>query len=272
MPAPCPLREFSAALADFYRPGLDADTLVDRTFALTSRLLRFSLNSHGVLDNRSGVLSANFDSAPPGLADAFAAFGRHMAKYPAFRFDPATNGGRPFSARDFYSRPALENLDIYVDVYKPMRLTDHCFVHVPSAPQTTVFVGFLRDGRPFDESEKTLLELLQPHLANGRRLALALSAAGEMPIVPELFARAGYTPRECDVLYWLTRGKSNDDMALLIGIRADSVSRHLRAIYAKLGVEHRVAATLRALELARRLHDDALARRGGKAAFAVATR
>lgn len=266
------LREFSTALADFYREGLDAETLVDRTFAVTSRLLRFTLNSHGVIDNETGVLSANFDCALPGLADAFAAFGRHMAKYPAFRFDPATNNGKPFSARDFYSKPALESLDIHQEVYKPMRLTDHCFVHVPTGARTTVFVGFLRDGKPFSGREKTVLELLQPHLANGRKLAFAASTARDVPITPELFTRAGYTPRECDVLHWLTHGKSNEDMALLIGIRADSVSRHLRAIYAKLGVEHRVAATLRALELARSLRKDVRELRGGGAVLAVATR
>lgn len=266
------LRELSAALADFYRPGLDTDTYVERTFALTSRVLRLSLNSHGVIDHRTGLLSAHFDSTPPGLADAFAAFGRHMGKYQAFRFDPATNDGKPFSARDFYSKPAFEDLDIHQEVYKPMRLVDHCFAHVPSEPQTTVFVGFMRDGKPFGANEKALIELLQPHLANGRRLAFAASAASGLPIAPELFGRAGYTPRECDVLFWLTRGKSNEDMALLIGIRADSVSRHLRAIYEKLGVEHRVAATLRALELARRLHAEALALHGGQVELTVATR
>lgn len=266
------LRELSAALADFYRPGLDTDTYVDRTFALTARVLSFALNSHGVVDNRTGLLRAHFDSTPPGLAGAFAAFGRHMAKYQAFRFDPSTNGGKPFSARDFYSKPAFENLDIHQEVYKPMRLTDHCFAHVPTDPHTTVFVGFMRDGKPFGPHEKALLELLQPHLSIGRQLAFEASATRDLPIAPELFARAGYTPRECDVLFWLTRGKSNEDMALLIGIRADSVSRHLRAIYEKLGVEHRVAATLRALELARRLHAETLALHGGQATLVVITR
>lgn len=265
------LRELSAALADFYQPGLDTDTYVDRTFALTARLLRFSLNSHGTVDNRSGMLSAHFDTTPPGLAEAFAAFGRYMGKYQAFRFDPATNDGKPFSARDFYSKPAFENLDIHQEVYKPMRLADHCFVHVPTDALTTVFVGFMRD-KPFGKEEKALLELLQPHLANGRRLAFATSAARDLPITPELFLRAGYTPRECDVLFWLTRGKSNEDMASLIGIRADSVSRHLRSIYEKLGVEQRVAATLRALDLVRRLHAEMLVLHGGQTTLAVTTR
>jgi len=149
--------EQDAALADFYAPGLTANSFVDRAFSLISRLVPGALNSHGIIDAETGVLSANFDCAPPGLADAFEAFGRHMAKYAPFRFDPAVNGGKPFSARDFYSGPAFRDLDIYQEVYRPMRLVDHCFVHVPAGPGATVFVGLLRDSRPFTPMEKELL-------------------------------------------------------------------------------------------------------------------
>jgi DNA-binding NarL/FixJ family response regulator len=99
-----------------------------------------------------------------------------------------------------------------------------------------------------------------------------MTAAEDTPIAPELFARAGFTPRECDVLYWLTRGKSNAEMALLLRLRGDSVSRHLHSIYDKMGVDHRVAATIRALDLARRLHGESLVTQGGAASFIVPTR
>ena len=89
---------------------------------------------------------------------------------------------------------------------------------------------------------------------------------------PELFARAGLTPRESDVLYWLTQGKSNEEIAKILRLRADSVSRHLRAIYEKMGVEHRVAATVRAFALARKLHAESLVLRGGEALLTVPTR
>jgi DNA-binding CsgD family transcriptional regulator len=261
-----------AALADFYAPGLAAHTFVDRAFALTSQLLPSSLNSHGVIDQKTGVLTANFDCTPPGLADAFAAFGRHMAKYAPFRFDPSVNSGKPFSARDFYSRPAFHDLDIYQEVYRPMGLDDHCFLHVPTGSDSIVFVGFLRDGRPFDRGEKELLGLVQPHLSNGRKLALAMTAAEDTPLSPELFAGVGFTPRESDVLYWLTRGKLNEEIARILHLRADSVSRHLQTIYEKMGVEHRVAATIRALDLARKLHARSLALQGGEVSLTVRTR
>lgn len=259
------------ALADFYAPGLAAETFVDRAFALTSRLVPFALNSHGRIDRRSGTLTAAFDCTPPGLANSFAAFGRLMGKHAPFRFDPSFNDGKPFSAREFYTRPAFADLDIYQEVYKPMGLADHCFMHVPAGADEIVFVGFLRDGRPFDRAEKDLLHLVQPHLANGRKLAFAVTASEDTPVTPELFAGAGFTPRESDVLYWLTRGKTNEEIAKLLRMRPDSVSRHLQTVYEKMGVEHRVSATIRALDLARRLHAGSLALRGGRVSLIVPT-
>lgn len=50
------------------------------------------------------------------------------------------------------------------------------------------------------------------------------------------------TPRERDVLLWLTRGKSNSEIAEILGIRRATVSKHLERIYPKLGVENRAAA------------------------------
>lgn len=264
--------KLSAALADFYAPGLDARTFVTRAFALTSRLLPFDLNSHGAIDHRTGVLAADFDDTPPGLAEAFGAFGRCMGKYAPFRFDPTVNAGKPFSARDFYSRPEFHDLDIYQEVYRPMGYTDHCFVHVPARSGTTVFIGFLRGGRPFGAEEKSLLAMLQPHLANGRNLAFAVTAARDVPVSPQLFEQAGFTPRECDVIFWLTQGKSNEEIAQILRLRADSVSRHLQALYEKMGVEHRVAAALHALDLARELHAATLALQGGAVSLVVPTR
>jgi DNA-binding CsgD family transcriptional regulator len=52
----------------------------------------------------------------------------------------------------------------------------------------------------------------------------------------------GLTSREREVLLWLTRGKSNAEIAAILGIKAATVSKHLERIYPKLGVESRSAA------------------------------
>ncbi|WP_428490305.1 response regulator [Rhodopila sp.] len=65
-----------------------------------------------------------------------------------------------------------------------------------------------------------------------------------------IHARLKVTRREAEVLLWLSRGKSNRDIAEILGLRPRTVNKHLEQIYAKLGVENRasaVALTLHAL-------------------------
>jgi len=65
-----------------------------------------------------------------------------------------------------------------------------------------------------------------------------------------LRARLPVTPREAEVLIWLSRGKSNRDIGDILGLSPRTVNKHLEQIYAKLGIENRssaVAMTLHAL-------------------------
>ena len=62
--------------------------------------------------------------------------------------------------------------------------------------------------------------------------------------------RLQVTPREAEVLLWLARGKTNRDIAEILGLSPRTVKKHLERAYAKLGVENRASAvglTLRAL-------------------------
>ena len=56
------------------------------------------------------------------------------------------------------------------------------------------------------------------------------------------------TPRVAEVLLWVAQGKTNGDIAMILGISESTVKKHLLDIFGKLGVETRSAATLRALE------------------------
>jgi DNA-binding NarL/FixJ family response regulator len=68
----------------------------------------------------------------------------------------------------------------------------------------------------------------------------------------------GLTPREAEVLLWVTQGKSNDEAGTILNMSGNTVKIHLTHIYQKLNVETRTAAALVAMEaLARRSADKA---------------
>jgi DNA-binding NarL/FixJ family response regulator len=59
----------------------------------------------------------------------------------------------------------------------------------------------------------------------------------------------GLTPRAAEALLWLAQGKTNADIAAILGITESTVKKHVQEMFDKLGVETRGAATVRALEV-----------------------
>ena len=64
----------------------------------------------------------------------------------------------------------------------------------------------------------------------------------------EPLVKLGLTPRAAETLLWLAQGKTNADIALILGITESTVKKHVQEIFEKLGVETRSSATLSALE------------------------
>jgi DNA-binding response OmpR family regulator/DNA-binding CsgD family transcriptional regulator len=71
-------------------------------------------------------------------------------------------------------------------------------------------------------------------------LRLAKDSSTETPA--EFSSELGLTTREGEVLSWLSKGKTNRDIAQILGLSPRTVDKHLEQIYSKLGVENRTAA------------------------------
>jgi DNA-binding CsgD family transcriptional regulator len=61
----------------------------------------------------------------------------------------------------------------------------------------------------------------------------------------------GLRPREAEILFWMCQGKSNPEIATILGLSVRTIHKHNENIFRKLGVENRHAATLRAAPLLR---------------------
>jgi len=67
----------------------------------------------------------------------------------------------------------------------------------------------------------------------------------------EAFASLKLTPREGEVLFWISQGKSNHDIGVILGAKTATVRKHVEHIFAKLNVENRTTAAVVALETRR---------------------
>jgi len=72
----------------------------------------------------------------------------------------------------------------------------------------------------------------------------------QMPTQQALCRLLHLTPREAEVLCWVTQGKRNDEIGLILRMSPRTVQAHLEHIYRQLGVQTRMAvAVLRVLPL-----------------------
>jgi DNA-binding response OmpR family regulator len=102
----------------------------------------------------------------------------------------------------------------------------------------------------FLESEQLRLQYMGKLAPNEFLLRLAKESSTNLPA--EFSIELGLTSREGEVLSWLSKGKTNRDIAQILGLSPRTVDKHLEQIYAKLGVENRTAAAAIATQASRR--------------------
>ncbi|MGH3086847.1 MAG: response regulator transcription factor, partial [Rubrobacteraceae bacterium] len=70
-----------------------------------------------------------------------------------------------------------------------------------------------------------------------------------LPFSEKTLESLGLTRRESEILVWIARGKTNNEVAEALYISPRTVKKHLEHIYHKLAVESRTEAVSRALEI-----------------------
>lgn len=75
----------------------------------------------------------------------------------------------------------------------------------------------------------------------GETMLLLEQRAAHQP-APSRLSQAALTPRESEVLSWVSKGKTNRDIGDILGMSHRTVNKHLEHIFEKLGIETRAAA------------------------------
>jgi DNA-binding CsgD family transcriptional regulator len=142
----------------------------------------------------------------------------------------------------------FQRTPLYNEYYRTIGI-DHVMA-VPIHVDHRFLVSFVlnRSKRDFGDRDRSRLDILRPHLTNLYRLSVAADGAREAPAHADRsvqFAALSLTPREREVLDWVAAGKTNRDIATILGASPRTVEKHLERIYEKLGVETRTAAVMR---------------------------
>ena len=81
-----------------------------------------------------------------------------------------------------------------------------------------------------------------PTRENKGRAAALRMASGAVALDMGHLAAVGLTPRECEVMLWICEGKRDREIAIILGLSARTVQKHVGNIFEKLRVETRTAA------------------------------
>ena len=94
---------------------------------------------------------------------------------------------------------------------------------------------------PLAEGQQLQARYLGPG-GPGEVMVLLRPVAAALDAAHKRLSGAALTPRETEVLSWLAKGKTNRDIADILGMSPRTVNKHLEHIFEKLGVETRTAA------------------------------
>src|SRR5688572_25845807 len=116
--------------------------------------------------------------------------------------------------------------------------------------------GDVRDGMNLGADDYLTKPVAKADLLNAVRSRLQRAEQQATPEFKPDFSSSkpletvlGLTPRVAETLLWIAQGKTNGDIASILGISEATVKKHVLEIFGALGVETRTAASLRALEV-----------------------
>jgi DNA-binding CsgD family transcriptional regulator len=134
---------------------------------------------------------------------------------------------------DLLTRRQRRALAWNATVWKPLGIDDALRMWLPAGPGHSRSVYLERGGQNYTNREVTLFSLLRPHFVRMHANAEARH---------QFTGRKDMTPREAEVLGWIARGKTNNEIAQLLFISPHTVRKHVENIFEKLGVRTRTAA------------------------------
>jgi DNA-binding CsgD family transcriptional regulator len=231
---------------------LELDELIDGLLAAIRRNVPsdfVSLNDVGPDTDR--VVSVMIPDAPEHV---YRAFGEYAFQNPLMQRYMETLDGRPYRFSDVITSEELHRLDLYRQVYAPLKVEHQMAFSLPATPGRVIAIALSRADPDYSDEEREVIERARPYLIQAWRNAIDHTAlrdelaarpvrptAGDATVVEALRAH-GLTGRQAEVLALVARGRSNRDAGAILGISDRTVQKHLEHCYRVLGLQGRSAA------------------------------
>jgi DNA-binding CsgD family transcriptional regulator len=236
-----------------------AETFPTQLLTGLGRLIPFELGGCHAIDREDQLIMACYQPKEIAFAPV-----RHKEFWRLAKTHPLNpllfaNPGRAFMLSDAISLKAFVETELYDLFYRPLHVNRELVARLPAGSAGGggfLLVSFHRWGSEFSERDRALLNLLLPHVSRAwQRLMPLLTPAqthdGAMPGFEDERTFCEWTrqatewrltPRESDVLFWLSQGKTNAEIGRILGMAERTAETHALRLYRKIGVENRYSA------------------------------
>ncbi|TAL27917.1 MAG: LuxR family transcriptional regulator [Nitrospirae bacterium] len=158
---------------------------------------------------------------------------------------------------DMLTNSQFRSLALFNEFYRPNGIQYQLGMPLLLSKNLQTALALSRDKKDFSEKELLILNIIRPHIMQAYKNAEVIGRIrsdktdiGSMlmdgkakDLRPETMKAMGITLREAEILRWISQGKTNAEISIILNISLNTVKTHLQHIYEKLGVGNRTAAT-----------------------------
>jgi DNA-binding NarL/FixJ family response regulator len=180
-------------------------------------------------------------------ADEVAYYTAHSDDMPLVAHYARGDDPHPRRISDVVEDAVWLSSDYYRHCLARLALTRCLALPVVVDASIVVAVSFNRGDPDFSEHDCALLGAFGPHLCLAWQRHKDPWAERTELAARQCFRALGLSPRECEVLFWMTEGKQNREIATILGISIATVQEHVANLLVKLNQENRHVATVFAI-------------------------
>lgn len=168
---------------------------------------------------------------------------RSFHDHPTYRYAATPAPSRAIRITDYFpNQAAFEATRYYQELLKPLGLKYELTLLLDTPLGQRLGISVSRATADYSDAEVELLSRLGSHLQRAFHHAQTLAQLRAAQGRAYAWRDVALTPRESEILRWVATGRTNGDIARLIGVGAATVKTHLEHIFQKLGVNNRAAA------------------------------
>lgn len=216
------------------------------------RLVAADVAVFQVMNRATGRIMTRMAPADPFTPEETAYYTSHSDEMPMVPYYARTGDLRARRMSDIIDEREWLESHYYHTCLRRLDLPYCLALPITVDVSSVAALSFNRRGRDFTLSDCELLDAFAPHFRQSWKRHENPWAEQRQLEAQQRLRELGLTARASEVLYWMTEGKQNSEIATILGIRLGTVQEHVAGILEKLGQENRHAATVFAIGVLKR--------------------